>query len=64
MTVAELIYELENFDEDMEIRFASQPSWPFEYDINGVVFSDDKVWLVEGNQLGYLSGSVKDEIGW
>ena len=37
MTVEELIEELRLFDQDAAVRFASQPSWPFEYSINGVV---------------------------
>ena len=64
MTVEELIQELEYVDRNLEISFASQPSWPFEYSIGGVVESEGKVWLVEGQQLGYLPGEVKDEIGW
>ena len=36
MTVAELIEELKFMDQDTEVRFASQPSWPFEYSINSV----------------------------
>ena len=64
MTVEELIQELEYVDRNLEISFASQPSWPFEYSIGGVVESEGKVWLVEGQQLGYLPGGVKDEIGW
>ena len=64
MTVEELIQELQYMDRNKEIRFASQPSWPFEYDVNGVVESDGKVWLVEGNQLGYLPGEVSEELGW
>ena len=37
MTVGELIQELKYMDEDATVRFASQPSWPFEYSINGVI---------------------------
>ena len=64
MTIEELIQELEGIDPELEISFASQPSWPFEYSIGGVVESNGKAWLVEGQQLGYLPGEVKDEIGW
>ena len=34
MTVADLIAQLEDFDGECEVRFASQPSWPFEYSIS------------------------------
>jgi hypothetical protein len=74
MRVRELIEELEGMNPEAEVRFASQPSWPFEYNIQGVVEcnpedeSDNEpaevVYLVEGNQIGYLPGEVKDEIGW
>jgi hypothetical protein len=64
MTVEELIQELQYMDRDQEVRIAQQPSWPFEYDLNGVVSSGGKVWLVEGDQLAYLDGEVKDELGW
>ena len=78
MTVAELIRLLEDCDRDAEVRFASQPSWPFEYSIEDAIEHwpepegdvediDDEmpvVYLVEGRQLGYLPGDVKNEIGW
>ena len=80
MTKGELFDELDQLDDDVEIRFASQPSWPFEYSINNVVvvdteedeFTEDDrytngeqiVYLVEGKQIGYLPGNVKNEIGW
>lgn len=70
MTVADLMYELSQMEPEAEIRFASQPSWPFEYSIDSMVVVEDDdavyptVYLVEGSQLGYLPGYVKDEIGW
>ena len=73
MTVRELIEELKYMDEDAIVRFASQPSWPFEYSINGVVQTivrdrnDEKkdiVYLEEGRQVGYLPSEAKEELGW
>ena len=72
MTVRELIEELKYMDEDATVRFASQPSWPFEYSINGVVQTivdnrgneEDIVYLEEGRQVGYLPKEAKDELGW
>ena len=72
MTVGELIEELKYMDEDATVRFASQPSWPFEYSINGVVQTivdnrgneEDIVYLEEGRQVGYLPKEAKDELGW
>ena len=72
MTVRELIEELRLMDQDATVRFASQPSWPFEYSIYGVVqttvnYNDnerDMVYLEEGRQVGYLPSEAKDELGW
>ena len=69
MTVQELINELNYVNPDAVIRFASQPRWPFEYSFSGPVEVEDEegfptVYLVEGSQLGYLPGNVRDEIGW
>ena len=73
MTVRELIEELRLMDQDAKVRFASQPSWPFEYSINGVVQTTvrdredneiDMVYLEEGRQVGYLPKEAKDELGW
>ncbi len=73
MTVEELIQELQYMDGDATVRFASQPSWPFEYSIYGVVQTtvkdsrdneEDIVYLEEGRQVGYLPKEAKDELGW
>jgi hypothetical protein len=73
MTVEELIQELKYMDGDATVRFASQPSWPFEYSIYGVVQTtvrdsrdnkEDIVYLEEGRQIGYLPTEAKDELGW
>ncbi len=72
MTVRELIEELRLMDQDVPVRFASQPSWPFEYSIDGVVQTtiekqdqeEDVVYLEEGRQIGYLPTEAKNELGW
>ncbi len=79
MTVGELIEELKYMEQDATVRFASQPSWPFEYSINGVVQTtvdkpgeytdngykqEDVVYLEEGRQIGYLPKEAADELGW
>ena len=40
MTVEDLIYELQNLDPNTEVRFASQPNYPFEYSINELFVVD------------------------
>lgn len=37
MKVHELIALLEQYEPDADVLIMSQPSWPFEYDIDGVV---------------------------
>jgi|TARA_Y100000296_G_scaffold63549_1_gene74007 hypothetical protein len=72
MTVNELIEELKYMDGDATVRFASQPSWPFEYSIYGVIQTtvqhrdekEDIVYLEEGRQVGYLPKEAKEELGW
>lgn len=68
MTVQDLIDSLEGMDPKAEVRFASQPSYPFEYSIYGVIETEVKgetiVYLEEGRQIGYLPREAKDDLGW
>lgn len=79
MMASELIERLQqlvedNDDEDIDVRFAQQPSWPFEYSISPDIAlvdlseEDDEtgkhIYLAEGNQLGYLPAKVAQELGW
>lgn len=41
MTVGELKQLLEDFEDDQEVKIMSQPSWPFEYDIAGLISRDE-----------------------
>lgn len=69
MTVGDLLDLLDGFDEDIEVRLAQQPSYPLEYEIDGAdsVMNKDGVevlYLMEGDQLGYLPHDVCEAIGW
>lgn len=76
MTVQDLIEQLSFMNPNSVVRFASQPSWPFEYSISEVIEIQNQeeegeeeeahttVYFVEGTQEGYLPRHVKDEIGW
>ena len=73
LTVSELIDELEDCDPEAEVRLATQPSWPFEWSLSinepGPAVQIDLdgqpvVYLIEGEQLGYLPGSVAEWLGW
>lgn len=41
MTVGQLRELLEEFEDDVEVRFVGQPSWPMEYSIMGAVSKSD-----------------------
>ena len=48
MTVSELMEILESQPQDAQVRLASQPSWPFEYNISNVAGPDEmKEWMIE-----------------
>jgi hypothetical protein len=72
MTVEELLEELGGCDPAAEVRIAQQPAWPFEYALDTAqavvaVDLDDSqpvVYLVEGQQLGYLPTQAADRLGW
>ena len=65
----EYLIESEGVSENVDVRFAGQPNWPFEYSINSMTHvEDDKgelsVYMEEGSQLGYLAPQAKEAIGW
>ena len=74
MRVEELIELLEGCNPEAEVRFASQPSWPFEYSIETAIEVDldgndtgipkDVVYLEEGSQIGYLPALAKFKLSW
>ncbi len=84
MTVADLIHVLQQACEDadvtpddVEVRLAFQPNWPFEYSIddgpdilvvevqNDAYERHDKIiYLPEGSQIGYLPGVAARSLGW
>ena len=79
MTATQLIEELEwaierNGGDDVEVRTAQQPKWPFEYSIDSAVtakvtsdFQSEEatvVYLSEGSQLGYLPAAASEELDW
>ena len=80
MTKGELLQILEEFDDDVEVRMAVQPSWPFEHSLHGAFSVVDEndcydndddsprvVYLAVGEQLGYLNQEITDELtsqGW
>lgn len=72
-TVSDLIRELEQYDPDVEVRLAIQPNYPFEYSISSYncpvaeVMDDNgnyTLYIVQGEQLGYLSQEATEACGW
>ena len=75
MTIDEMIARLKEYRDslggDAEIRLVTQPNWPFETTVQGLVSGeeinsvdadddgdtedDNIVYIVEGTQLGYAS---------
>ena len=74
MTVGELVDLLEEFDPEAPIRIAWQPYWPFEsrFDRDSGPLTlievgpdgEEMVYLVQGDQIGYLPDAVREELGW
>ncbi len=75
MTVEELKDVLLTLPPEAEVRFAYQPSWPFEYDIDSAISvrvldrdgeptDESIIYLEEGRQIGYLPSNVKIELEW
>jgi len=71
----EKVLEAEGIDgRDIAVRLATQPSWPFEYDIDSIsdavnIAEEGKekkyvVYLAEGYQIGYLPELGKEAFGW
>jgi len=68
MTASQLIEELKQLQPGTEIRIASQPSWPFEWSIGGLVVTEEGeeaiAYLSEGDQIGYLPQDAAIALGW
>jgi hypothetical protein len=69
VTVAELLAELQDLDPEAPVRLAQQPAWPFEWSVAAVACIEDAeagevVYLVEGDQLGYLPTAAAEQLGW
>jgi hypothetical protein len=68
-TVKQLREELEELQEDAEVRIAFQPNYPMEFTIDDVVIvtladGTEVVYLSEGKELGYLSGEAREKLDW
>jgi len=53
----------------IDVRFAAQPNWPFEYSIKAdLVYIEEEepeiVYIAEESQLRYLPDPVKDALNW
>lgn len=71
MTALDLIEQLQEAIEDgtidmhSDVRYASQPRYPFENEIEDEIrIHNGKVYLAESHQIGYLPQPIRDELGW
>jgi hypothetical protein len=68
LTVGDLLDYLRALPDDVPIRLAQQPAWPFEYHIGDPLVMEtdagDIVYLPEAGQVGYLPSDVSAELGW
>ena len=74
MTAQELIALLQQYEPYTEVRLATQPKRPLEFELENVVDAeiDDGemdepytvIYLVEGEQIGYLPLVVTEAAGW
>jgi hypothetical protein len=60
MTVGELMEALDQFDPDSEVRWAAQPSWPFEYSISSVVPITEDELVDEEDAEDRLMGEIPE----
>jgi hypothetical protein len=65
VTVAELKKILEHCNDGDEVVLVSQPyrTSPLEYQLYDADVLRDKVYLIEGDQVGYLENRTRRELG-
>ncbi|MCZ7478898.1 hypothetical protein [Micromonospora sp. WMMC273] len=67
-TVGDLIAALEDLGDETPLYLAKQPSWPLEHRVGTVVVAEvdgeRRVYISEGEQVGYLPGTASEELGW
>jgi hypothetical protein len=59
MNVRDLIEELEGYPEDMEVRLATQPSWPFEWTLDGVTTKAEAL----GSRVAPVPKDLEEDYG-
>ena len=60
MTVGELIELLEDFEPETEVRLGTQPEYPLQHSVAGVVHTSQ----LTANQVMHLAGSDDAEVVW
>lgn len=64
ITIGDLIAELEQYALDTEVRLAVQPIWPMEMTLAGTCMGPEALYLVMGEQIGYLPAEVSEQLSW
>ena len=60
MTVGELIELLEDFDPETEVRLGTQPNWPLQYHIAGVVHTSQ----LTADLAMHVAGDEDAKVAW
>ena len=60
MTIKELKEQLEDYNENLVIRIAEQPNYPFSYSIGGLKTLENVVYILEGLQKEGLPKELFD----
>jgi hypothetical protein len=64
MLVQELQELLEQYEPEAEVRFASQPSWPFEYSVAGAISSEELEADSRFNVVRLEAPADSEAAGW
>jgi hypothetical protein len=64
MNVGELREALEDLDDEVEIRLATQPNWPLAFNIRAVVTPADIVDYRETEDETEVEDETEDELVW
>ena len=70
MQVGELLEILKDYPEEMEVKLAQQPKWPFQYSVGRIVDANDAddnetcLFIAEGEQEDYLGDDAAARLAW
>ncbi|GHE53977.1 hypothetical protein [Streptomyces cellulosae] len=64
-TVGDLVQALQGLPDDLQVRLAVQPDWPFAHFVAPQIVSHDgAVYIAEAGQADYLPRPVAESLAW